>query len=51
MDTIAAEVDRAPLTDGQLRELERRADADDANRDDTIPWEEVKAEGLARWAR
>lgn len=50
-DSIAAEADRAPLTEEQRRELERRADDDDANPDDTVPWEQVKAEALARWGR
>lgn len=50
-DSIAADPDRVPLTEAQRRELERRADDDDAHPDDTIPWEQVKAEALARWAR
>ena len=50
-DSIAADVDRLPLTEAQRQELERRADDDDANPGDTVPWEQVKAEALARWAR
>src|SRR5437763_15591361 len=50
-DSIAADADRVPLTDAQRQELERRADDDDANPDDTVPWEQVKAEALARWSR
>ena len=37
-----------PVSDAQLRELERRADEDDAFPDDVIPWEQVKAETHAR---
>jgi putative addiction module component (TIGR02574 family) len=48
-DSIAA--DQVPLTDAQRQELERRADDDDANPGDTVPWEQVKAEALARWGR
>ncbi len=46
-DSIAAE-GSPTLSDAQLRELERRADEDDANPDDFIPWEQVKAETHAR---
>jgi putative addiction module component (TIGR02574 family) len=48
-DSIAADPDRVPLTAAQQQELEQRSD-DDANPDDTVPWEQVKAEALARWA-
>ena len=50
-DSIAADADSLPLTDAQRRELERRADDDDANPDDTVPWEQAKAEALTRWVR
>ena len=50
-DSIAADVEQAPLPDAQRAELERRADDDDANPDDIVPWEQVKAEALARWGR
>jgi putative addiction module component (TIGR02574 family) len=47
-DSIAADVERAPLTEGQRRELERRL-ADSLARPDAVtPWEEVKARALAR---
>lgn len=49
-DSIAADPDQVPLTQPQRAELERRIDDDDANPDDTIPWEQVKAEALARWS-
>ena len=46
-DSIAAE-GGSLLTDAQRAELQRRADEDDANPDDLIPWEQVKADGRAR---
>jgi putative addiction module component (TIGR02574 family) len=47
-DGIAADVERAPLTEAQRRELERRW-ADSLARPDAVtPWEEVKAKALAR---
>lgn len=45
-DTIAAEPP-APLSEAIRRELERRADEDDAAPDDLIPWEQVKIETRA----
>ena len=50
-DSITAESEGAPLSEAQRQELERRADDDDANPDDTVAWEQVKAEALARWSR
>jgi putative addiction module component (TIGR02574 family) len=47
-DTIAAETSHAPLSEAQRAELERRLADDDANPDDVVPWEEVKAKALAR---
>jgi putative addiction module component (TIGR02574 family) len=41
-DSIAAEPP-APVSESVRRELERRADEDDAAPDDLIPWERVKA--------
>jgi putative addiction module component (TIGR02574 family) len=47
-DSIAADVERAPLTEAQRRELERRL-ADSLARPDAVtPWEEVKARALGR---
>ena len=34
-----------------LSELQRRIADDDANPDDTIPWEQVAAEATARWSK
>jgi putative addiction module component (TIGR02574 family) len=50
-DSIAADPAAVPLTDAQRQELERRVAADDANPDDVVSWERVKADALARWAR
>jgi putative addiction module component (TIGR02574 family) len=47
-DSIAADNPRSLLTDAQRAELRRRVAEDDANPDDVIPWEQVKAEGRAR---
>jgi len=47
-DSIAAEPENLPLTEPQRQELERRLADDLANPDDVIPWEEVKAQLLAR---
>ena len=46
-DTIAAEPGSL-LTEAQRQELERRAAVDDASPEDVIPWEQVKAQTLAR---
>ena len=46
-DSVAAE-GGSLLTDAQRRELERRADEDDADPDGGIPWADVKAQARAR---
>jgi putative addiction module component (TIGR02574 family) len=51
LSSIAAELPRAELTDAQRAELRRRAQDDDANPGDAVPWEQVKAEALARFNR
>ncbi len=48
-DSIAAEPAPSLLTDSQREELRRRAADADANPDDGIPWEQVKAEGRAKF--
>jgi putative addiction module component (TIGR02574 family) len=50
-DSVAAEVERAPLTEAQLRELERRLADHQANPGDVVPWEQIKAEALARFGQ
>jgi putative addiction module component (TIGR02574 family) len=47
-DTIAAESAPPMLTEAQRRELQRRVAEDDASPDDVVPWEQVKAQTLAR---
>ena len=50
-DSVAAEIERMPLTEAQRAELERRIAAADANPGAGIPWEVVRAEARARWER
>jgi putative addiction module component (TIGR02574 family) len=47
-DTIAAESAPPLLTEAQRQELQRRVAEDDASPDNVVPWEEVKAQTLAR---
>ena len=48
-DSIAAEVERAPLTETQRQEVDRRLAAHRANPEAAVPWEQVEAEALARF--
>jgi putative addiction module component (TIGR02574 family) len=50
-DTIAAESAQPLLTEAQRQELQLRIAEDDANPDDVVPWEQVKAQALARLKR
>jgi putative addiction module component (TIGR02574 family) len=50
-DSIAAEPHPPLLTEAQRQELQRRLDDHEANPDDVVPWEQVKAEALARFRR
>jgi putative addiction module component (TIGR02574 family) len=50
-DSIAAEPHPPLLTEPQRRELERRLADHAANPGDVVPWEQVKAEALARFQR
>ena len=47
-DTIAADSDAIPLTEAQRVELQTRVAEVDANPDDIIPWDQVKASTLSR---
>ena len=49
-DTIAESAE-LPLTPAQRAELGRRIAEDDANPDDTIAWEEIRAASLARLSK
>jgi len=50
-DSIAAEPHPPLLTEEQRLELQRRLAEHAANPEDVIPWEQVKAEALARFKR
>ncbi|WP_169977699.1 addiction module protein [Tautonia rosea] len=49
-DSLASEPGRTHLTPAQQRELQRRLADHDANPDDVISWEEIKAQALARFS-
>ena len=51
LDSVAAEQPRAPLSEAKRRELDRRIADEAANPGDAVPWEEVEAAALARFAR
>ena len=48
-DSIASESPTIPLSDARRRELERRADEEDASPDDLIAWEQVKSQTRSRF--
>lgn len=48
LDSIAAEQDYLDLTESQKQELDRRIDDYEANPDNVLTWEEVKASVKAR---
>jgi putative addiction module component (TIGR02574 family) len=50
-DSIPAETHPPLLTEAQRQELQRRIDDHEANPDDVVPWEQIKAEALARFRR
>ncbi len=47
-DTIASEPHPSLLSVAQKSEIDRRVAEDTASPDDVIPWEQVKAQALAR---
>lgn len=47
-DSIAADSVAVPLTEAQRLELQKRIEEDDANPDDVVPWDVVKASTIAR---
>jgi putative addiction module component (TIGR02574 family) len=52
-DSIAADVEKAPLTEAQRQEVDRRLAAHRANPQAAVPWEQVEAETLThshRWS-
>jgi len=50
-DSIATSPEDVPLSEAQRSELERRRAAHAADPNNVIPWEEVKAQALARAKR
>jgi len=50
-ESVAREVECAPLSEAQRQELERRLADSIARPDSVVPWEEVKARALARARR
>jgi putative addiction module component (TIGR02574 family) len=50
-DSIASEPGQPELTEVQQQELERRLAAHTTSPEDVAPWEEVKAQALARARR
>ncbi len=50
-DSVAREVEQAPLTEAQRQELERRLADSIARPDAVTPWEVIKARALARARR
>ena len=51
LDSVAAEQPRAPLSEAKRLELDRRLADEEANLTPGLPWEEVEAAALARFAR
>jgi putative addiction module component (TIGR02574 family) len=51
LDSVAAEQPRPPLSEAKRQELDRRIADAAANPGDSVPWEEVEAAALARFAR
>lgn len=47
-DTVAAETSSPLLTEPQREELRRRVADADLRPDDVVPWEQIKAQALAR---
>jgi putative addiction module component (TIGR02574 family) len=47
-ESVAREVEQAPLSEGQRQELERRLADSIARPEAVTPWEEIKARALAR---
>jgi putative addiction module component (TIGR02574 family) len=50
-DSVAAQPHPPLLSEAQRQELQRRLDDHQANPEDVVPWEEIKAEALARFRR
>jgi putative addiction module component (TIGR02574 family) len=51
LDSVAADQPRSPLSEAKRQELDRRIADQKTNPNDGIPWDQVEAEALARFAR
>ena len=51
LDSVAADQPSLPLSDAKREELDRRLADAAANPADGVPWEQVEAAALARYAR
>ncbi len=51
LDSVVADQPRTPLTERKREELDRRIADQAAHPDDGVPWEDVEAAALARFAR
>lgn len=47
-DSLALDLEQAPLSESQKKEITRRITAHDSNPQAAIPWEQVESEALAR---
>jgi putative addiction module component (TIGR02574 family) len=47
-DSISEEVEKAPLTEAERQEVDRRLAKHNASPEAAIPWEQVETEALAR---
>ena len=50
-DSIEEDQQAAPITPAQLTELKRRLAAHKANPGNVVPWDQIKAEALARFQK
>ena len=51
LDSVMAERGHDPLSEAKRQELQRRLADHAANPGDVVPWEQVKAEGEARFCK
>lgn len=51
LDSIVAEEPRSPISEAKRNELDRRIADAKVKPGDGVPWEQVEAEALARFAR
>lgn len=51
LESVDAETDPLQLTEAQKREIDRRLAEHAANPGSAIPWEQIKAEALARFQK